>query len=574
MIDWLRRLFGSSGNGTAAPLSHTLLLVAGTREPRGLGQLRASEAFGHRPNRRVVSICELTPERNGDAPTTIGLATLAGDLATRLAPQERSRLLEFVLATTLPDLEKPESYSLARGLNVMRDQLREQLPPLTFESPSDPAVIDSLVMADERSLWVVGWCIGGEDTLRRLELLSPEGERVGSLDGAYRYPRPDVEEGWSSTGGKSPDNGFIKHLELEAPSLLSDGWICEVRGPSGAGFQMLLPTVIREPVEARQRILSEASADRPRIEDLRHDHALPALTRLQKRIRGSIEVESMEHGEQPADPDVSVVVPLYERIDFLEHQMTHFWQDPEMAGAELIYVLDSPQLRGELVRLAAELHALYGLPFKLLTLNRNAGFATVNNVAAEAARGRLLLLLNSDVLPTAPGWLEQMRSFYDATPKIGALGPKLLYEDDSIQHAGMYFKRDPATRFWWPQHYFKGFSRALAAANVTRPVPAVTGACMMVDRALFREAGGLSDGYIQGGFEDSDFCIRLVETGRENWYLSGVELYHLEAQSFPITFRPANPYNAWLQTHLWDEQIQRMMKEQPEGADTHLVAVG
>ena len=77
----------------------------------------------------------------------------------------------------------------------------------------------------------------------------------------------------------------------------------------------------------------------------------------------------------------------------------------------------------------------------------------------------------------------------------------------------MYFQRDPTTRLWENQHYFKGFSRSLAAANVNRPVPAVTGACLMIDRALYDEVGGLREDYVQGGYEDSDLCLRLIEAG-------------------------------------------------------------
>ncbi len=169
---------------------------------------------------------------------------------------------------------------------------------------------------------------------------------------------------------------------------------------------------------------------------------------------------------------------------------------------------------------------------------------------------------------------RKLREFYDATPQIGALGPKLLYEDESIQHAGMYFARDAEYRHWENQHYFKGFSRSLPAANVSRPVPAVTGACLMVERALFDQVGGLSSQYVQGGYEDSDLCLRLIEAGRRNWYLAGVELYHLEAQSFPIHVRSTNRYNAWLQTHLWNDRIEQTMAEQPDVSDARVVAIG
>jgi GT2 family glycosyltransferase len=195
-----------------------------------------------------------------------------------------------------------------------------------------------------------------------------------------------------------------------------------------------------------------------------------------------------------------------------------------------------------------------------VTLKRNAGYSAANNVGVSLARGRLLLLLNSDVLPDQPGWLGVMAAFYDVTPGIGALGPKLLYEDDSLQHAGMYFSLLASAGVWENRHYFKGLHRSLAAANVPRPVPAVTGACLMIDSALYKEVGGLRGTYVQGDHEDSDLCLRLIEAGYENWYLPTAELYHLEGQSYPGALRQlTSQYNAWLHTQLWNEHIEAVM---------------
>jgi GT2 family glycosyltransferase len=173
------------------------------------------------------------------------------------------------------------------------------------------------------------------------------------------------------------------------------------------------------------------------------------------------------------------------------------------------------------------------------------------------------VLLNSDVIPDSPGWVSSLSHFYDATPSIGALGPKLLYEDGSLQHAGLYFDRGPDATLWTNLHYFKGLDSDFAPANVTRPVPAVTGACLMIERALWDDVGGLNCAYVQGGYEDSDLCLRLLEAGRDNWYLPHVELHHLEDQSFPSEARRnATAYNTWLQTHLWGDRIERIMRDE------------
>ena len=506
----------------------------------------------------------------------VKLEELLDRLAEKLGSEARADLHAFVLATVLVDLEKPGALTLGHDLHTLRTRLQRDLSEL---GPEDGAlrqlVVDAIFAVDERSFWVVGWCRDEDGSLDHAEIVSPEGQRARVLEGAYRYSRPDVAESMAAIGIHTTlKHGYTKLIELPAPSLLPDGWVTELRTTAGGGLRTPAPPVQRDPVAARQTILAELTAEHADIDRLRSDHGYPALERLQAHLGKLITVENdVQLGEPPAAPEVSIVVPLYGRIDFVEHQLAQFWQDPEIAAAELIYVLDSPELAPALQHLAASLHELYGVPFRVITLNRNAGYAKANDLAVSSARGRLVLLLNSDVLPVKPGWLGRMTQFYDATPDIGALGVKLLYEDDSIQHAGMYFQWEPRTNHWENQHYFKGFSRALPAANVSRPVPAVTAACMMVDRSQYHGAGGLQEIYVMGGFEDSDLCLRLVEGGKRNWYLADVELYHLEAQSLPGHIRPANRYNAWLQTHLWNEQIGSLMRAQPEAADAHMAAV-
>jgi GT2 family glycosyltransferase len=258
---------------------------------------------------------------------------------------------------------------------------------------------------------------------------------------------------------------------------------------------------------------------------------------------------------------VTIVVPLYRRIDFLEHQLAAFVDDPDLAGADLVYVLDSPELAPQLRTAAVALHDLYGVPFRILTVERNLGFAGANNAGASLARGRLVLLLNSDVLPAAPGWLSSLVEFHDRTPGLGAVGPKLVYEDGSIQHAGMYFFRTAGSPLWENGHYYKGLHRTFPPANEARIVPALTAACLLLSVELWREMGGLRGTFIQGDFEDSDLCLRIAAHGRDCWYLPDVELYHLEGQSYPTHMRQlTSRFNTWLHTHFWDDAITDAMR--------------
>jgi GT2 family glycosyltransferase len=152
-----------------------------------------------------------------------------------------------------------------------------------------------------------------------------------------------------------------------------------------------------------------------------------------------------------------------------------------------------------------------------------------------------------------------MVAFYGSRDGIGALGPKLLYEDDSIQHAGIHFHRAEGQTVWQDAHYFKGLHRDFPDANVPRVVPVVSGACMMIARERYDSMGGLHGGYVQGDYEDADICMRMTEAGLRNWYFPDAELYHLEALSYSASLRvPANRYNAWLHTRTWGDRIEQL----------------
>jgi GT2 family glycosyltransferase len=403
----------------------------------------------------------------------------------------------------------------------------------------------------------------GDDEITRLTAVSPEGYRADLLGRAFRHRRTDIEQLYGLTADvqASSKPGFVSYLELPGPSLLSSGWKFELRSADGVGVEADGPPVIQDPGRVRQAILSDLVLETFPREDLLPNHAHPALRRLQERHRDGVKVDDVEqYGSPPARPEVSIVVPLYRRIDFVEHQLAQFVHDPEIGRSDLIYVLDSPELSGHLRHVARQLARLYGVPFRVVMLNRNGGFALANNLGVSQARGRRLVLMNSDVLPTRPGWLGVMSRFADRTPRLGALAPKLLFEDDSLQHAGMYFHRPNGDRLWENMHYFKGLHRYLPEACVARRVPAITGACLLTDRELYEQIGGLRGAFVQGDYEDSDFCLRLDEAGYECWYVPDAELYHLEGQSYPPPLRQLTVrYNTWLHTCLWDERIAAVM---------------
>jgi GT2 family glycosyltransferase len=480
-------------------------------------------------------------------------------------PETRAGVMEF-LASALKEHDTTNGLRLSKNLSIAREMLRARLPsPAIAKDEPQGLKVDTILAVDEKSFYAKGWMWDEEAEITYLTAVSPEGTRTDILGHTFRYPRPDVELFYDTASSEQllTEVGFISYFETEAPSRLPAGWVFQMRDAAGTAVEVGAPRLVRADITVRDTILRDLIHERLPGEDLTAEHVFPALDRIQERLKAMVEVKNVAHYGTPSEaPEVSIIVPLYQRIDLLEQQLAQFVHDPEVGQAELIYVLDSPELANSLAATASQLFQLYRVPFSVVTLERNVGFSAVNNVGASLARGRLLLLLNSDVFPDRPGWLAKMTAFYDSTPDIGALGPKLLYEDDSLQHAGVFFSPLTGTAVWENRHYFKGLHRHLPAANVPRRVPAVTGACMMIDSGLYERLGGLRGVYVQGDYEDSDLCLRLIDAGYENWYLPDVELYHLEGQSYALAGRQLNArYNTWLHTRLWKGRIEAAMEK-------------
>src|SRR5262249_49331052 len=157
---------------------------------------------------------------------------------------------------------------------------------------------------------------------------------------------------------------------------------------------------INDPRAARQAILSHCRLDRDGV--LMCDHIHPAIDHIQSGLKSTAAArEIFEIGPVPANPEISIVIPLFERIDLIEHQFAAIHDDADFASVELIYVLDSPELIEQTRQKLDQLHEQYHQPARLIVMRENAGLALAANIGATVARGRELLLLHSDVIPIA-----------------------------------------------------------------------------------------------------------------------------------------------------------------------------
>ncbi len=162
-------------------------------------------------------------------------------------------------------------------------------------------------------------------------------------------------------------------------------------------------------------------------------------------------------------------------------------------------------------------------------------YSALNNRAISLIDSEIVGLVNDDVEVIHPEWLSEMVS-YAVRPDVGVVGAKLLYPDETIQHAGIvlgiYGVAGHVHRFL-PRHSAGYFGRARSV----RSVSAVTGACAIVRRSVYDEVGGLNETELQIACNDVDLCLRVMDAGYTNIWTPYAELYHHESVSrgFDIT---------------------------------------
>jgi GT2 family glycosyltransferase len=518
----------------------------------GLGALAAGrlpEPAGAEEALDAVEIRTLGEEPQPVRGLQTDLKTLIRRGLAGLDADDRQRVLAFLCTLHDDSRSSERALHLSRALHQVRMGLRERLPP-SVDVPGEPQVlhVSDLVAIDERSFYVHGWACDGDEPNPLLCVVSPEGARSELA--------PDL---CAIEGGRL---AFACFFELDSPSYLENGWTFELRSALGAAVEADAPPVTRDVVAGRDVVLADLADYNRRNDEFMEEHVHPALRRLSDQSQRSLSVDQvLEFGAAQTRPTVSLIVPARGGFDLVEQQLVLFAQDPELESVDLVYVVDPSGADASFLETGKQLHRLYRLAFRVAVLNRGGGFGLAAHAGASLARAHLLGFLHSDTIPDTPGWLGRMVGFYESTPMIGALGAKLLYEDETIQHAGLAFSPQSQSR-WQVVDEFKGLHRSVPAANEPRRVAAVTGACLMISRDLYDAAGGFDGRFVTGAFEAADLCLRLIEAGRENWYVPAAELYHLEGQAQAHARNgQAETYDAWLSSRRWDKLLYQLVEE-------------
>lgn len=413
---------------------------------------------------------------------------------------------------------------------------------------------------------LVGWLLCTESAKVWLE--DTEGNTY-PLTNAFRTFRQDVLDAVGADVPEgTPETGFILKLDGVKP-----GSSLKLMAASTKGLHLLSSVTVGElspdPATAAKWLFAIQTSQADQAQRF-NQVDMPVLEHLiQRKQSGWARLPDRVHrlGELVSQPLISIIIPLYGRTDFVEHQLTEFACDEWLQTyAEIIYVIDDPALVESFTSQAQALYRLYKIPFTWVWGNSNRGFSGANNLGAIYARAPYLNFLNSDAFPQKPGWLRELVEVLQTQEEIGVVAPRLVFADGSIQHAGMEFQRRDELGIWINHHPFMGMDPALDPHDDLTALPAVTGACMVVRKADFDAVGQWDTGYLIGDFEDSDLCLKLRKAGLKAAYLPSVQLTHLERQSFKLIgqgdFRTKVViYNAARHQGRWTELI-----EAPAGA--------
>jgi GT2 family glycosyltransferase len=242
---------------------------------------------------------------------------------------------------------------------------------------------------------------------------------------------------------------------------------------------------------------------------------------------------------------ISIIIPVRDRVDLLAHCIDNLTRKTIYAPYEIIVVDNDSQSEDARAYFSHFKHRLlhYSGPFNLSALN---------NFAVKQTDSPWLLFLSYHTEVLDADWMTTMAEHVQR-PEVGAVGPRLLYPDDTVQHAGIVvgvggiaeyaFRGSPAE--------VPGVCRQLQA---TRNYSAVTGACLLTRRDVFEEVGGFDEECLPVHFNDVDLCLKMRRAGYSIVYTPFARLYHHESR---VRSQPVEPLEANPMRERWTQVLER-----------------
>ena len=250
-----------------------------------------------------------------------------------------------------------------------------------------------------------------------------------------------------------------------------------------------------------------------------------------RKIKGHVEKDKVSTYyrvvyEYDKEPLISIIIPTRDYVDILKTCVDSIYEKTTYENFEII-IANNDSKEKETLDFFKEYKKKYK-NFKVVDCIMEFNYSRINNIAVSKAKGEYIVLLNNDTEVITPEWLSIMVG-YAMQKHIGAVGPKLLYPDYTVQHAGVILGLGGVA-----SHAYIGTERndlgMYGRLRVPYDYSANTAACLMVNKKKFLEVGGLEED-LKVAYNDIDFNIKLLEKGYYNIFLPQVELIHYESKS-------------------------------------------
>jgi GT2 family glycosyltransferase len=225
------------------------------------------------------------------------------------------------------------------------------------------------------------------------------------------------------------------------------------------------------------------------------------------------------------NPLVSIIIPFRDQVEVLRRCVDSIKLKTSYKNYELILV-DNQSLEKESLNYIKSLEGCNGIKF--LQYNKAFNFSAINNFAVKHASGECVLFLNNDTEIISEEWLSSMVEQVQRD-NVGAVGAKLLYPNNLVQHAGVVMGLGIAGHAF---KYMPSMSdNYFSQLQIIRNYSAVTAACLLTKKSVFEKVGGFNENNLAIAYNDVDLCLKIRDNGYLIVYTPYAELYHHESLS-------------------------------------------
>ena len=463
----------------------------------------------------------------------------------------------------LPLLQRWDRQKLvALGLDTVLDQLVQQLVPTAISALAQIAP----------GYFVISGCRPSPTTVD-VVVLSLEGKyycrQIKGLRFKYSYNR-------HSEGLLGFNYSFIGILHLPRIQGVRAIWINGTRVDSS--HQNLEGSSYIDQIDDLLHLYRQAEVPLDYFPELIGGDFFALASLLREPLRDVSQWSDWIHQDHRFGPPSSkearttIVIPLFRLWHpFMQGHLAAFSMNPSFrhGDIELLYVIDDPSIEGQVLNWARVYLHDCPYPVRLISLRQNLGFGMACNIGTYSSRTERIILMNSDVMPFENGWFDALDQYSNDYP-TALVSPVLLYDNYTIQHAGMHLGFSGASSSPVPcnLHPMKGLS--LSQFLEKDPISyqnnsfALSGAVLAFDRNLFLSLGGFDPIFGRGDFEDLHLSLLWKKEHGDLLICRSAQLMHLERQTMD-TFVDDNRqwqerFNACCALHL-NSDIQMLATE-------------